>query len=62
MSSIQKDKVICLLREYEEPFPDVQTKTTAAEHDVIITTNEPIRQHLYCLNPIKLKYLRGEIN
>ena len=61
MSDIQKAEVIGLLREYEALFPDVPTKTTAAEHDVIITTSEPIRQHPYRLNPIKLKYLRDEI-
>ena len=61
MSDIQKAEVIGLLREYEALFPDVPTKTTAAEHDVIVTTSEPIRQHPYRLNPIKLKYLRDEI-
>ena len=61
MSDIQKAEVIGLLRENEALFPDVPTKTTAAEHDVIITTSEPIRQHPYRLNPIKLKYLRDEI-
>ena len=61
LSDTQRQEVIGLLKDNDQLFPDVPTKTTAAEHDVIITTTEPIRQHPYRLNPIKLKHLRDEI-
>ena len=61
LSDTQKSEVISLLKDNMELFPDVPSKTTAAEHDVIITTDKPIKQHPYRLNPIKLKYLREEV-
>ena len=61
LSDTQKEEVTCLIRNYENLFPDVPTKSTAAEHDVVIMDSQPIKQHPYRLNPIKLEHMRKEI-
>ncbi|KAK3095181.1 hypothetical protein FSP39_011146 [Pinctada imbricata] len=49
------------MREYTTIFPDVPKKTNASHHDVIVGDASPIKQHPYRLNPIKLQYMRKEI-
>ena len=50
-----------LISDFEQLFPDVPTKTTAALHDAIVDNCQPIKQHPYRLNPIKLEHLRDEV-
>ncbi|KAK3100143.1 hypothetical protein FSP39_015288 [Pinctada imbricata] len=57
----QKEEVHQLMREYTTIFPDVPKKTNASHHDVIVGDASPIKQHPYRLNPIKLQYMRKEI-
>ena len=57
----QKEQVKNLMNEYHQIFSDVPKKTNAACHDVIVSDVLPIKQHPYRLNPIKLQYLRREV-
>ena len=42
-------------------FGDVPTQTTATFHDVDVGDATPIKQHPYRMNPVKLQYLRKEV-
>lgn len=42
-------------------FSDVPKKTNAASHDVIVGDALPIKHRPHRLNPIKLQYLRREV-
>ena len=42
-------------------FGDVPSVTTCSYHDVGVERAAPIRQHLYRINPIKLKQMRKEV-
>lgn len=61
LSIHQKEQVKKLVDEYHQLFSDVPKKTNAACHDVIVGDTLPIKQHPYRLNPIKLQYLRREV-
>ena len=50
-----------LIVEYEHLFPDISTRTDQIYHDVDIEGSKPIKQHPYRMNPMKLQYLREEI-
>ena len=50
-----------LILEYEHLFPDIPTRTDQIYHDVDIEGSKPIKQHPYRMNPMKLQYLREEI-
>ena len=50
-----------LILEYEYLFPDIPTRTDQIYHDVDIEGSKPIKQHLYRINPMKLQYLRAEV-
>ena len=50
-----------LILEYEHLFPDIPTRTDQIYDDVDIEGSKPIKQHPYRMNPIKLQYLREEI-
>ena len=51
-----------LLREFAVLFPDVPGKTTITVHDVDVGDTPPIKQHPYRVNPVKLKFIRNEID
>ena len=61
LTAHQKEEVLQLMKEYTLIFPDVPKKTNAALHDVIVGDASPIKQHPYRLNPLKLQYMRKEI-
>lgn len=61
LSIHQKEQVKKLVYEYHQLFSEVPKKTNAACHDVIVGVALPIKQHPYRLNPIKLQYLRREV-
>ena len=50
-----------LILEYEHLFHDIPTRTDQIYHDVDIEGSKPIKQHPYRMNPMKLQYLREEI-
>ena len=50
-----------LLLEFQHLFPDVPSCTTCIYHDVEVGTAAPCKQHPYRVNPIKLQYLKKEI-
>ena len=50
-----------LLLEFDHLFPDVPTRTDQVYHDVDVGNADPIKQHLYRLNPSKQKCLKEEI-
>ena len=54
----QLDELTMLIIEYEHLFPDIPTRIY---HDVDIECSKPIKQHPYRMNPMKLQYLREEI-
>ena len=50
-----------LLLEFDHLFPDVPTRTDQIYPDVDVGNADPIKQHLYRLNPSKQKCLKEEI-
>ena len=42
-------------------FPDAPNRTNVLMYDVDVDNAHPIKQHPYCVNPIKLKKLRQEV-
>ena len=50
-----------LILEYEHLFPDIPTRTDQIHHDVDIEGSKQIKQDPYRMNPIRLHYLREEI-
>ena len=57
----QRDELKMLILEYEHLFPDIPTRTDQIYHDVDIEGSKPIKQHPYRMNPMKLQYLREEV-
>ena len=59
------DNVQCelkqLIHEREDIFPDVRSRTNAADHDVDVGDYEAIKQHPYRVNPLKRAHLNKEI-
>ena len=61
------DNVQCelkqLIHEREDLFPDVPSRTNAADHDVDVGDHEAIKQHPYIcrVNPLKKAHLNKEI-
>ena len=50
-----------LFHEREDIFPDVPSRTYAADRDVDVGDYESIKQHPYRLNPLKKPHLKKEI-
>ena len=50
-----------LLGGFAALFPDVPGKTVLAFHDVDTGNALPVKQHPYKINPVKLMYMRREI-
>ena len=50
-----------LIHEREDIFPDVPSRTNAADHDVDVGDHEAIKQHPYRVNPLKRAHLNKEI-
>ena len=50
-----------LLGEFAVLFPDVPGKTIFTFHDVDIGNALPVKQHPYRINPVKLTYMRNEV-
>ena len=61
LDQTQRDDLKMLILEYEHLFPDIPTRTDQIYHDVKIEGSKPIKQHPYRMNPMKLKYLREEV-
>ena len=61
LDQIQRDELKMLILEYEHSFPDTPTRTDQIYYDVVIEGSKPIKQHPYRMNPMKLQYLREEI-
>ena len=59
LDQTQRDEVKTLILEYEHLFPDIPTDQIY--HDVQIEGSKPIKQHPYRMNPMKLQYLREEV-
>ena len=50
-----------LIHERENIFPDVPSRTNAADHYVDVGDHEAIKQHPYRVNPLKRAHLNKEI-
>ena len=61
LDQTQRDELKMLILEYEHLFPDIPTRTDQIYHDVDIEDSKPIKQHPYRMNPMKLQYLREEV-
>ena len=57
----QSKELQCLISQYSHVFPDVPGRTNVIEHDVIIENTQPIKQHPYRANPMKLSQIRSEV-
>lgn len=56
-----KQKLGTSINKYRDIFSDTPQQTDAAVHDIILTSEQPIRQHPYRLNPRSLEVMRKEI-
>ena len=60
------DNVQCelkqIIHEREDIFPDVPSRTNAADHDVDVGDHEAIKQHPYRVNPLKRAHLNRRLN
>ena len=61
LDQIQRNELKMLILEYEYLFPDIPNRTDQIYHDVDIEGSKPIKQHPYRMNPMKLQYLREEV-
>lgn len=61
LSASEQEEMTQLMLQFVELFPDVPGMTECVFPDVDIGDATPIKQHLYRLNPNKLKYLRKEV-
>ena len=61
LDQTQRYELKMLILEYEHLFPDIPTRTDQFYIDVDIEGSKPIKQHPYRMNPMKLQYLREEI-
>ena len=57
----QRNELKMLILEYEHLFPDIPTRTDQIYHDVEMEGLKPIKKHPYRMNPMKLQYLREEV-
>ena len=57
----EKTSIKELLGEFAALFPDVPEKTVLTFHDVDTGNALPVKQHPYRINPVKLMYMRSEI-
>ena len=61
LSTRQVDELSHEIKNHAKIFQDVPGQTTVIYHDVDIGDAQPIKQHPYRVNPIKLKAMREEI-
>ena len=61
LDQIQCNELKKLIPEYEHLFPDIPTRTDQIYYGVDIEDSKPIKQHPYRMNPMKLQYLREQI-
>ena len=57
----QRDELKMLFLENEHLFPDIQTRTGGIYHAVDVEGSQPVKQHPYRMNSMKLQYLGEEI-
>lgn len=61
LSHDQKVDVMSLVNTFFCLFQDVPTRTTAAQHDINVDGARPIKQHAYCVNPVKHELMKREV-
>jgi hypothetical protein len=61
LSGIQQSQMSDLIHKWKDIFPDTPSITNAAYHDIDIGDAKPIKQHPYRVNPVKMEYLKKEI-
>ena len=61
LSDSEQDEMTQLVLDFTELFPDIPSRTECMFHDVDVGDAIPIKQHPYRVNPIKLQFLRKEI-
>ena len=57
----QYQQVSDFIMEFVDLFPDTPKRTSCVHHDVDVMGATPIKQHPYRVNPVKLKFLRNEV-
>ena len=61
LSPSQRDDIIALLQDFKSVFLDAPSRTNAAKHDIVLTSDTPIRHTPYRVNPEKRELIRQEI-
>ena len=61
LSDSEQDEMTQLVLDFTELFPHVPGRTECVFHDGDVRDAMPIKQHPYHVNPIKLQFLRKEI-
>ena len=62
LENVQQQDMSNLIGEYCDLFPDVPNKTSVAFHDVDEGECNPVKQHPYRVNPVKLEHMRNELD
>ena len=58
---LEREEMSSFLSEFADLFPDVPGRADLVCHDVDVKGATPIKQHPYRTNPVKLEFLRKEI-
>ena len=57
----EQELLKALIKEFSELFPDTPGRTQIMYHDVDVGQAQPIKQHPYRVNAVKLKAIRDEV-
>ncbi|KAL2103191.1 hypothetical protein ACEWY4_000059 [Coilia grayii] len=61
LSVCERADIVSLVNAFPSLFPDVPSRTTIVEHDIIVGSALPIKQPAYRVNPAKRAILRKEV-
>ena len=61
LTAEQGKQLITLVKKYAEIFPDIPRRCEGVEHDVIVTSDQSIKQHPYRINLEKSKLIEKEV-
>ena len=62
LSQLQQQQVSSLLLEFVDLFLDTPGRTSCVHHNVEVMGATSIKQHPYPVNPVKLQFLRKEVD
>ena len=61
LSRVQSDEIGTLIADFPNQFGNVPRRTHLMQHDVVVVSDTPIRQHPYRVNPKQLQIILDEV-